>query len=98
MKGSFPGGGGDALAAVHLRSTATSSRYATESRRSIDAAPIMASVRPTNLRSPSLIGLVVMIAGVIWLVQRHELLARSVPALAVQCLAVCLMIAARLTF
>ncbi len=51
-----------------------------------------------NLRGPSIAGFAVMIAGIAWLLQRQALLARSLPGMVVQVLAVLLMIAARLTF
>jgi protein-S-isoprenylcysteine O-methyltransferase Ste14 len=51
-----------------------------------------------DLKAPSLLGLVGMIAGIVWLVMRQEVLARSVTGLLVQGLAVALMIGARITF
>jgi protein-S-isoprenylcysteine O-methyltransferase Ste14 len=51
-----------------------------------------------NLRAPSLVAFGLMVAGLGWLIQRHEVLARSGPARLVQILAVALMIAARITF
>ena len=39
-----------------------------------------------------------MVVGLLWLIQRHEVLARSLPALVIQGCAVALMIAARVTF
>jgi len=39
-----------------------------------------------------------MVVGLIWLAQRREVLARSIPAQAVQAAAIALMIAARVTF
>jgi protein-S-isoprenylcysteine O-methyltransferase Ste14 len=51
-----------------------------------------------TLKSFSVFALALMIAGIGWLITRHELLARRAPALIVQGLAVGLMISARLTF
>lgn len=51
-----------------------------------------------RLKWPSVLALGVMVAGLVWMVVRGEVLARSVPAIAVQGLAVLLMIAARVTF
>jgi protein-S-isoprenylcysteine O-methyltransferase Ste14 len=46
----------------------------------------------------SILALGPMVAGVVWLIERHEIIARSAPAIAVQVGAVVLMIAARITF
>jgi protein-S-isoprenylcysteine O-methyltransferase Ste14 len=51
-----------------------------------------------TLRSASVVALALMIAGIAWLITRHELLAHSAPAIVVQGAALMLMIAARLTF
>jgi len=50
------------------------------------------------LKSGSVLAFVVMILGMSWLIVRDEVVARSVPAIAVQIAAVALMIAARVTF
>jgi protein-S-isoprenylcysteine O-methyltransferase Ste14 len=55
-------------------------------------------LRGMNLRGSSLFAFGLMVAGLGWLIQRQEALARSRPALAVQVVAVVLMIAARLAF
>jgi protein-S-isoprenylcysteine O-methyltransferase Ste14 len=51
-----------------------------------------------DLKAPSLLGLVGMIAGIVWLVTRQEVLSSNVAGLIVQGLAVALMVAARITF
>jgi protein-S-isoprenylcysteine O-methyltransferase Ste14 len=53
---------------------------------------------PTALRRQSIIAFALMVVGLIWLVVRGEVLARSIPAMVIQAAAVVLMIAARLTF
>jgi protein-S-isoprenylcysteine O-methyltransferase Ste14 len=50
------------------------------------------------LRWQSILAFALMVVGLIWLVQRREVLARSIPAQAVQAAAIALMIAARVTF
>jgi protein-S-isoprenylcysteine O-methyltransferase Ste14 len=50
------------------------------------------------LKWGSVLAFVLMVAGLVWLMARHEVVARSVPAIAVQIGAVVLMIAARMTF
>ena len=50
------------------------------------------------LKQGSVFAFALMVAGLGWLISRHEVLARSVPAIAVQIAAVLLMIAARITF
>ncbi|MFL6281017.1 MAG: methyltransferase family protein [Vicinamibacterales bacterium] len=51
-----------------------------------------------RLRSQSVVGFALMIAGLVWLILRQQVLARGVIGIAVQALAILLMIAARLTF
>jgi protein-S-isoprenylcysteine O-methyltransferase Ste14 len=51
-----------------------------------------------RLGRQSILAFLLMLAGLLWLVARREVLARSLPAVAVQVAAVALMIAARLTF
>ncbi len=51
-----------------------------------------------SLKWASILALIPMVAGLVWLIQRQEVFARSVPAIAVQGAAVVLMIAARITF
>ena len=51
-----------------------------------------------SLKSGSVAAFASMITGLAWMMARHEVIARSVPALAVQIAAAALMIAARLTF
>jgi len=51
-----------------------------------------------TLRRESIIAVALMVIGLMWLFQRKELLARSIPGLAIQVAAAGLMIAARLTF
>jgi protein-S-isoprenylcysteine O-methyltransferase Ste14 len=53
---------------------------------------------PTTLRGQSILAFGLMVVGLAWLVVRREFLARSVVGIAVQALAVLLMIAARATF
>jgi protein-S-isoprenylcysteine O-methyltransferase Ste14 len=55
--------------------------------------PVMAA-----LRWQSILAFALMVAGLIWLVERREVLARTIPGLAVQAAAIALMIAARITF
>ena len=50
------------------------------------------------LKSGSVLAFVLMVLGLAWLIVRHEVVARSVPAIAVQIAASALMIAARITF
>ena len=50
------------------------------------------------VKSGSVLAFLVMILGMSWLIVRHEVVARSVPGIAVQIAAVFLMIAARITF
>jgi protein-S-isoprenylcysteine O-methyltransferase Ste14 len=60
---------------------------------------LSAVTRPASaLRRRSIIAFALMVVGLIWLVVRGELLARSIPAMVIQAAAVVLMIAARLTF
>src|SRR5829696_3655304 len=51
-----------------------------------------------GLRWKSVLAFALMVAGLVWLIQRGEWLARSVPALALQGCAILLMVAARFTF
>ena len=51
-----------------------------------------------DLKPSSLLGFGLMIAGIVLMVQRQELLAGSAPGLVVQVFAIGLMIAARITF
>jgi protein-S-isoprenylcysteine O-methyltransferase Ste14 len=51
-----------------------------------------------SLKWASILALVPMIAGLVWLLARHEAFARSVPGMAIQIAAAVLMIAARITF
>jgi protein-S-isoprenylcysteine O-methyltransferase Ste14 len=51
-----------------------------------------------SLRWPSILAFVLMVVGLVWMVERREVLARSLPAMIVQGGAVALMIAARITF
>ena len=51
-----------------------------------------------NLRRLSVLAFAVMVLGLLWLLRRQEVLARSLPALVIQGCAVGLMIAARVTF
>lgn len=51
-----------------------------------------------NLKWQSVLAFALMVVGLLWLVRRHEVLARSLPALVIQGCAVGLMIAARVTF
>jgi protein-S-isoprenylcysteine O-methyltransferase Ste14 len=51
-----------------------------------------------SLKWASILALGPMVAGLVWLIERHEIIARSGPAIAVQVGAVVLMIAARITF
>jgi protein-S-isoprenylcysteine O-methyltransferase Ste14 len=51
-----------------------------------------------NLKWLSVLALALMVVGLLWLIQRHEVLGRSLPALVIQGCAVGLMIAARVTF
>jgi protein-S-isoprenylcysteine O-methyltransferase Ste14 len=53
---------------------------------------------PAALRRYSIIAYALMVAGLFLLISRREVLARSVPGLAIQAAAVVLMIAARVTF
>jgi protein-S-isoprenylcysteine O-methyltransferase Ste14 len=46
----------------------------------------------------SILAFALMLAGLFWLIERREVIARSAPAVAVQVAAVALMIAARITF
>ena len=50
------------------------------------------------LKWQSVLAFVLMVAGIVWLVARGEVLARSVLGMVVQGLAVVLMVAARITF
>ena len=50
------------------------------------------------LKWASILALLPMIVGLVWLIERRELVARSAPAIAVQVAAVALMVAARITF
>jgi len=60
---------------------------------------LSAVTRPASaVRRRSIIAFALMVAGLIWLAVRGELLARSIPAMVIQAAAVVLMIAARLTF
>jgi len=60
---------------------------------------LSAVTRPAStLRRRSIIAFALMVVGLIWLVVRGALLARSIPAMVIQAAAVVLMIAARLTF
>lgn len=63
-----------------------------------DPLPRSVSRHSRPLAAASVAGLVLMIAGLGWLLQRDELLSRGAPGLAVQVAAFLLMIAARLTF
>jgi protein-S-isoprenylcysteine O-methyltransferase Ste14 len=51
-----------------------------------------------SLKWRSVLAFALMVGGLVWLMQRHEVVARSVPAIVVQVAAVLLMIAARLAF
>jgi len=51
-----------------------------------------------GLRWQSVLAFALMVVGLVWLIQRGEWLARSVPALLVQACAILLMVAARVTF
>jgi protein-S-isoprenylcysteine O-methyltransferase Ste14 len=51
-----------------------------------------------GLRAESVLAFGLMVAGLVWLILRHEVLARSSAAMVVQASAVLLMIAARITF
>ncbi len=51
-----------------------------------------------SLKRASILALLPMIAGLVWLMARREFVARSAPALAVQVAALVLMVAARVTF
>ena len=51
-----------------------------------------------GLRWQSVLAFALMVGGLVWLIQRGEWLARSVPALVLQGCAILLMVAARLTF
>ena len=51
-----------------------------------------------DLKPSSLLGFGLMIAGIVLMVQRHELFAGSAPGLVVQVFAIGLMVAARITF
>ena len=50
------------------------------------------------LKWTSVLAFALMVAGLAWLIARGEVIARSIPAIAVQIAAVALMIAARITF
>ena len=50
------------------------------------------------LRAQSVLAFALMVVGLVWLVVRHEIFARSWAGIVIQALAVLLMIAARLTF
>jgi protein-S-isoprenylcysteine O-methyltransferase Ste14 len=52
----------------------------------------------TGLKWSSLLALACMVAGLVWMIARGELLARSISGIAVQAFAVLLMIAARVAF
>ena len=51
-----------------------------------------------SLRWRSVLAFALMVVGLAWLVQRHEVFARSLPAQVIQGCAVALMVAARVTF
>src|SRR3954471_9711432 len=51
-----------------------------------------------GLRAESVLAFALMVAGLVWLILRNEVLARSAAAMVVQAAAVLLMIAARITF
>jgi protein-S-isoprenylcysteine O-methyltransferase Ste14 len=51
-----------------------------------------------GLRWQSVLAFALMVVGLVWLIQRGEWMARSVPALLVQACAILLMVAARVTF
>jgi protein-S-isoprenylcysteine O-methyltransferase Ste14 len=51
-----------------------------------------------NLRWQSVLAFVLMVIGLLWLVRRQEVFARSLPAQVIQGCAVGLMVAARITF
>ena len=51
-----------------------------------------------SLKWTSVLAFALMVAGLAWLLARGEVIARSIPAIAVQIAAVALMIAARITF
>ena len=51
-----------------------------------------------GLKWPSVLAFLLMIAGLVWMVQRGEAFARSIPAILVQIFAVALMLAARVAF
>jgi protein-S-isoprenylcysteine O-methyltransferase Ste14 len=53
---------------------------------------------PAMLKWSSVFGVALMVAGLFWLIERREVIARSTPAIAVQVAAVALMVAARVTF
>lgn len=53
---------------------------------------------PAMLKRGSVLAFALMVAGLFWLIERHEVIARSAPAIAVQVAAVALMVAARATF
>jgi protein-S-isoprenylcysteine O-methyltransferase Ste14 len=51
-----------------------------------------------SMKWGSVLAFALMVAGLIWLVQRNEIVARTVPAMVVQSAAAALMIAARISF
>jgi protein-S-isoprenylcysteine O-methyltransferase Ste14 len=51
-----------------------------------------------SLKWTSVVAFALMVGGLAWLLARGEVIARSIPAIAVQIAAVALMIAARITF
>lgn len=51
-----------------------------------------------RLRPQSILAFAVMVVGLVWLIFRHEVLARSPVAITVQAAAIALMLAARVTF
>jgi protein-S-isoprenylcysteine O-methyltransferase Ste14 len=51
-----------------------------------------------SLKRSSVLAFALMVAGLVWLIARHEVIGRSSPAIAVQIAAAALMIAARITF
>lgn len=51
-----------------------------------------------RLKWPSVLAFALMVVGLVWLAERREVFARSIPAIVVQGCAVALMVAARITF
>lgn len=51
-----------------------------------------------SLKWPSVLAFALMVVGIVWLAERREMFARSIPAIVVQGCAVALMVAARIAF